>query len=230
MQALYMILFWLVVWLLLYRGVPFIWNQVINTFEKAWDTDISAIPTEDEFFDGISFPTINNTWEDTKNTWNILTGVDNKYTPKTDYELFQLAANTQSVFLPLQPQYARWSYGLNTEQLVNYARINMQEITLPVDISPWYLLIRTKTAVPNNRSVVLYVQMPWWRCWGALRKDRSLSIEWNEYLYKLSDVDLIWSSCDEDWWSKIAWQTIYIGWYVGTFDGNHIEEITIAWQ
>jgi hypothetical protein len=112
--------------------------------------------------------------------------------------------------------------------LVRYAKNSMQTIKIPSEIKWGYLYVKLRNDLPSGRSAVIYIKAWSWYCWGWL-KQIWLTYNNNEYLYKLTNINLVWNGCDGSWLSKISWQTVSIWWYVWTFDWNWIKEITIAW-
>ena len=151
--------------------------------------------------------------------------------PKTEYEKFMSKDTKKSIsFLPEQPQMPAWSYSANTNMLKEYAQRNIETLYVP-DSWKIYLYIKTKDVVSANGSVVLYVKntKDGRNCWWWLKQWLSTK-QWNEYLYNMDNIEVAWVNCGtKNRQEKLWWSEILIWWYVGTFDSNKIEEITIAY-
>ena len=126
------------------------------------------------------------------------------------------------LMFPEQPKHinGNW-YKENTEQLNKFAKDNMQEIFVKEDATS--LVISSKFDIPKGKSVVLYIDVVGEKrhCGGNIE----MAYNWPINSFDLSQMDLRETSCDWDRTKKINWKTVRIGWYINTYDWNHIEKI-----
>ena len=196
--------------------IYFFYNKIFKGISFSYSWNVYVI-SEDAFFSWYNLTgNINLTWNSIE-TWIS--------EPISEFDIFN-SLNKKSLLYPVQPQQSYWDYIKNTNSLNTYAHNNMQTIEIP-ETTWWYLYIKLRKDLPPGRTAVIYINTAWRRCGGGI-KQMWYTYNTNEYLYKLDNVPLIWSNCWDDRTSKISGKTVQIWWYVGTFDWNWIEEVSIA--
>lgn len=208
-KILFFFLFILSFWYLLY----YIVNSLTN----------NSIPNPDDVLTWINIDI------QTSDTWTII--------PISDIDKYQniitSTKNYKTIQFTIQPSESVWSYWWNTETLRTYMMQNIRSIEIPPNISSWYLYIKLRKQLSQNRSIVLWTDMRinWFLMYWWLKTKESLDVyNENEYLFKLDNVPLV-TTKEHNWLSVIKLKRIIkIWWYVWTFDWNKIEEITIAWE
>jgi len=174
------------------------WSTITGEDYSSWD----IIPVNDFF----------SSWQQT----NIDTTTF-EYIIKNTEDFIELPFSEQNI-------QSYWNYQINTQWLKSYAKNNMKNFHIPEDAVWWYLYIKLRKTLPNNRSAVIYIETDWRHCWWWIKNSNDNI----NYIYLLTSLDLVDKACDWNWLTKIKWKDTTIWWYVWTFDWNWIEKITIA--
>lgn len=162
-------------------------------------------------------------------TWNIALPdpIDiGDYIENEDYESFFNKINPDNLITInrlTQPKIFS-NYENNTYKLSEWAKLNYSELTIDPKYRGAIMKIDLEKPLANKRAIVLYVDSVWWYCWWT--DQISVNNPWSfVYYYDLSTMNLNWSTCDGDWFSKMEeWQS-RISAYV--WINNNIETISI---
>lgn len=160
---------------------------------------------------------------------------------KTDYETFQayiLKENIRKYYPSNQPTIKSNNYQERSDVLNEYLTKNNFYFKLNNKITTGYLYLKLK--FPTNSDIFLYwhnsSDKSWYKISWKLIKDQNLmETSWDEYLFNLNDIPIITyynkQKIHYNWlidFNKNQLQ--FIWWYIVSFDGNKIEEITITWE
>jgi hypothetical protein len=186
------------------------------------------------------------TW-DFLNTWENHTGDNIQIPPSTDIDIVYNIIKYWKPWenysaISFKPQIKRWSEWwyidsdiLKDEYLLN----NRYSLTVPNDITWWYLYIKTRQPLKFMSSIWVYQPITIWtnildtinmRIYGRIDTKKSLPVyQWNqEFLYKLDNIPITKSTTDS--WLGMKWKKLQIWWFVWDVSWNSIDKIIFVRQ
>ena len=144
--------------------------------------------------------------------------------------------NKVSVQIDEQPQQSAGEYKANSYLLIQRMKSHLQTFQAPSDIKGGYFYIKIRQPLKligdwkNYQSITLSTNLrnKGWRIYGRLIVAEAIKISDTEYLFPLNKVVVNNSKWDNRI-PLLKWQTLYMWGFVGAFDWNWIEEITMVW-
>ena len=139
--------------------------------------------------------------------------------------------------ISFKPQTKKWSEWWYIDSAIlkdEYLPNNRYSLTVPNDITWWYLYIKTRQPLKFMSSIWVYRPITIWtnildtrnmRIYGRIDTKKSLPVyQWNqEFLYKLDNIPIAKSTTDS--WLGMKWKTLQIWWFVWDVSWNGIDKI-----
>ncbi len=170
-------------------------------------------------------------------TWDAITGTIEIPNNIRDYldEIVQSWKEWEDyiiVNLYNQPNLSSSLWKENNEIMHSYLYKNRNIFTIPKTDKVWYIMFVTEKIVSTDKNIFIWLD---WQTVGWLNRLKSIekwNVKSNEYLYKLSEIQLIWNNkyqFDKNIYKEMIDNKISINWVIWEAN-NSLKQIIIFFK